>query len=714
MVTRAASRPVPPFLPYLLLVAAFGSALTLTALARYTQFRPFNQDFTYHLQCFWHFLHYGTFADSVYHNYPLFFGHFFPAVVLFLPLFALTGESPQGLIIVQIAVLMAGCWPIYRAAGRLLGHTVAPVFLAALLCYPALQFAAVFSFAPMLCGLLPFSWALYYLLVEPRPRRVMLCVLLAITTQEVYCYCGFVIGAWMCLTHRRRAGLMLMAICALLFWLITAWYFPLMHSNPLLRDAREISHGWYMPITSAPTTAAAFAAASRTLVMPLTISFALAMLLPLAALPLAVPRLLLIAVGIAAPYAFSSFAFTREIYTYYAAIIIPPLWFAALFGVRRGARVCGDAPGMRLLLAGACLFAAVAAMISASPLFVHNRPFIYYPGIYHNPRAASIRQAIALIPDERSVMTIPVLSEHLFRRRQLEVIFMNSILAPTSEYILFDLREYNWIVDIEAPFAPVFLHTFSTALRQGTYAIRYYQDGIILAQRSPAASVPPNWPGGLADDFARAFRRAFARAGIPEAQLAVPLLYSAADRWPSIARDAGNDTVTFPVIAGQFPPASPASWSWSLTDAAGHELMPQHAHSEPALLAFDATPLADGVHHLTLRLIVGGATTDSYVLNVRKDTRPPVLTAVRDGRNYRLRAHDELSPFEIWQLPAAAQDKIFLTTPLIREWLGETTLRSVYHEFPGGQHSFDRMVPAGTYTASDLAGNCTTLILPGL
>lgn len=688
----------------LLLVAGFTIAHAAAMILRYEHFHPFNQDFTYHLQGFWHFLHFGSFDETVYHHMDLFWGHWMPAVIPVAILFGWSGEWPPLLLIIQALLVGVSGVPLYLTARHFLGPRAAPLVLATYFLYPPLQFSTVFVFNSLVWATLCVNAAGHALLVRRAPRLAALWLFGAVLCQEIYCFVAFVLGAALFLTRRhRRFGFWLCFGSGLLFLLISSVYFPLLKTNPCLHDGREIDTWWYGWAGQARTGPELLGSALRQLLLPATGAYLARLLFPLLLIPLAVPHLALGVAALALPYCLSEFFFTREIYSYYVVILIPPLFIAFILGLARLGRRFRPGP---IVLAAAALAATAAAFGYENPFLSWRRAFLYYPGIYANPRTPVIDAALALVPPAAGVMTTPALSEKLFARRELEVILLDRVLAPDAEYIVLDLHEFNWIVDLEAPFGPLVFQRLKAEILTGGYKVIYHQDGILVLQRratpDPAGD---GWTPALAADFDRAFRRCFQQLGIPVAPANRPLIIARAWEWPSVSRFCRAGEVHLPIIAGGFLAADPPLDRIRLRSADGATILDQAAPPAGWSLRIDAGALPEGESHLVLEA-VAATRVDSYSFSLRRDTVSPELAAMPVAAGFRVVARDAQSPIEVFLAEPAG--KRWLTRPLIREWLGETTMIDLYYPYPGGAAGFDatvRLAPGTVLIARDLAGN---------
>jgi uncharacterized membrane protein len=350
--------------------------------------------------------------------------HVDPILALFAPLVAIW-PRPEALLVAQAVIVAVGALPVFWLARRWLGNDVLALAGAALyLLYPALQWATVTEFHPVVLAapLLAFAiWAAE----EGRYRWLALFALLALLTKEEVGLSLVILGVWMALRGRRRAGALLAAASAA--WVAFAVAFVI----PVAGDGGSPLSGRYASLGDGPGEVLA------TLVLrPWEVPHALvadgallmALLLPLLLLPFAAPLLAAAALPEILLNVLSSHGPQHQITHHYAAAPAPFLVTAAILGLAR-LRVLRRPPWLgRALGAPAPLALLLVAAGWASGVRLGPLPWwqdlpgasrtrAYEYTVTHH--AEVLARAVALVPDGVPVSASNHMGAHLSARKRI-------------------------------------------------------------------------------------------------------------------------------------------------------------------------------------------------------------------------------------------------------------------------------------------------------
>ena len=363
--------------------------------------------------------------------------HFDPILAALVPLWWVWPD-PELLLVVQAIAVASGAIPVYWLAGKhLAADWPAAALAVAYLVYPPVQWLTTSDFHPvaLACPLLLYAW---WHLDERRLWAFTLLAVLAIATKEHVGLAVAAMGVWYAVRYRSpRTGAAIAILAggaALIATLIVVprfapagtSAFESRYDSPSL-DGRDLA-------------------------------YLAALLVPLVLLPLAAPLAALAAVPELGLNLLSSTLSQTSVKTHYAAVAVPALFAATVYGASR--------LGPRLAYVAA--LTAVAAMLLLGPL---GR--VELAADEHDAAAA---RALALVPAGVPVSATNALGAHLSDRRR---IFSFPLL-----------REATWVVVDEQRL------TFLDSLEPG---------------RSKAALAKlrrdPDWRRVFAEDGVLVFRR---------------------------------------------------------------------------------------------------------------------------------------------------------------------------------------------------------------
>ncbi|HEY2371488.1 MAG TPA: DUF2079 domain-containing protein [Gaiellaceae bacterium] len=340
--------------------------------------------------------------------------HADPFLVLLVPLWWIW-PSPVGLLVAQALAVAAGAVPVYWLARKHLASGRAAAHMAiAYLLFPATQFNA---FTPT-SGVHAVSFAVPLLLFaiwyldEDRLVPFSLVALLAMSTKEEIGAAVGLLGLWYAVRKRRWiVGLTVFVVG----FVVTAvdFLFVIPH---FASDAFQPFAARYAGVGGTPS-----GIAHEAVTHPLRLLEAMGsghkavylalLIVPLLGLALLEPLLLLCAVPDLAINLLSSDSNQTTIQFQYTAGIVPFLFAAGIFGIRR-LRRDADRTSMLVLV-------AVMLVAAYSPLFLSSHEI--GSALRHDPTRAAKTTALRLVPSSASVSASNQLAGRLSARRHITI-----------------------------------------------------------------------------------------------------------------------------------------------------------------------------------------------------------------------------------------------------------------------------------------------------
>ena len=428
-----------PFAVVWLAAAAFASVFGTASVLRHRTFGSGRFDLGNMTQAVWSTAHGNFLSVTDVHGGQIsrLGSHFDPILAALAPLWWVW-PSPELLLVVQAVAVASGAIPVYWLARKHFDlEWPAAALAVAYLLYPPVQWLTMSDFHPvaLACPLLLFAW---WHLDERRLWAFALLAAAAIATKEHVGLAVAAMGIWYAVRYRApRTGVTIAVLAGGAALVATLVVVP--HFAPAGASAFESRY-------DSPSLDGR------------DLTYLASLLFPLAFLPLAAPLALLPAVPELGLNLLSSTLTQTSVKTHYAAVAVPALLAAAVFGAAR--------LGSRLAYLAALL--AVAAMVLLGPLGRVD--------LGADAHDAAARRALAVVPDGVPVSATNSLGAHLSDRRR---IFSFPLL-----------REATWVVVDQQRL------TFLDSLKPG---------------RSKAALTrlqhDPKWTRVFADDGVLVFRR---------------------------------------------------------------------------------------------------------------------------------------------------------------------------------------------------------------
>jgi uncharacterized membrane protein len=313
-----------------LLMALFVLIAGVMASLRYFAYRTAYHDLGIYDQRFWSLSQAGFFASIT--GFLQEFGHFSPLLTLHATLYRL---YPDALVLIwlQVVVVAAGVYPVYRLAECHLGERAALAFATAYLLCPSVWYAVLMDFHPdhLVLPLLLFG---FYALDRGWAITALCLALLIVFVKEQMGLTAIAFGAYAVIVMRRYLlGLVLLVGGLAVFVLVIE---P-RYGGVLRTEIGTLSYGYLG--STVPEILRTIVLSPKTwlleAVKPPKLHFLFLMLAPLMFLPLFAPAVLLVAVPGFALALLSQVGARYQIWSQYVNVLIPTLLVAAIFGYER-------------------------------------------------------------------------------------------------------------------------------------------------------------------------------------------------------------------------------------------------------------------------------------------------------------------------------------------------------------------------------------------
>lgn len=340
--------------------------------------------------------------------------HVDPILALLAPLWWLF-PTPLLLLVVQATALASATYPLYRLAERVLESQVAGLLLGtAYLLYPWVVWQAHSELHPVALALPALMWAVWFL-VDGRLRAFWLAALLALLCGELVGLALVGLGAWYAIRTRRwRIGSAIAAVgatwTAVCIWVVIPAFSG--ETSPFYERFTSVGGSPGGLVRLAVTDPGAVLAAGTS---ARDITYTVLLLAPLAGFVTWAPLALLGAVPQLSLNVLSDWDPTTSPASHYVSVVVPFVFLATVYGLARFVT-----PRRRVV--GASIVLAVSAVSFAV--------FAPWPGLLLPPGAGrlssaqldhagreSVRQAVALVPDDAAVSATNRIAGQLSERR---------------------------------------------------------------------------------------------------------------------------------------------------------------------------------------------------------------------------------------------------------------------------------------------------------
>jgi uncharacterized membrane protein len=350
-----------------------------------------------------------------------FWGHHLNLIVVaFVPFYWL-GAGPSFLYVAQAIGLAVAAFPIYLIArDRFAKPWIGLLFAVVYLMYAPIQWISWANFHPEALVIAPLLYA-WWFATQRRWRGMFIALVIALSIREDTALVVIMLGLILAFLYRPAKGehrdrMMALATFGLGFgWYVIATRFVIPHFNqgkdPFYIQYFYSNYGKDMPaiietMLRHPNRVIGDAT------QPDRLRFYRDLALPLGGLPLVAPLALLMALPQMLASAIGLSPYARSIHYQYTAMMIAPLMIAAI----EGARVLWRFKVMHIILPIWLVGCSYMTNVAWSPSPIGDS---YGVWAKPNPRHATMREALKLVPDSASVSATYTLLPHLSHREQI-------------------------------------------------------------------------------------------------------------------------------------------------------------------------------------------------------------------------------------------------------------------------------------------------------
>lgn len=401
----------------LVMIAAYIATFLTLSLLRYYNFRGSEFDTAIFNQVVWLLSRFKAPISTI-RGMNLYGDHMAPNLFFLAPLYWIGGRAPA-LLISQTVAIGVGAIPIYLLGVRKLdSRWVALGIAAAYLLYPAVQHVNLADFHPESLGLMFLLFA--FLAIDKRKFAwfYVMCVLAAFCKEDMV-LAVLLLGIIVYFLYDKRAGLIVSAVSAVYFLLSVLIFIPRLAPAGYQYSGRLKSFG----NTTGEAVKNFFLKPRRTVSIIATrqnLKYIFDLLMPVAFLSLFAPVFLLPALPAFFFNIISDFAPQHTIGGQYTAAIIPFVFIAAIFGMKRFRKWSEGAFRAKYVLGGIALVLLACAIAgnfywSPSPLSAGFRPADFGS----DKHITAIREGMELIDPDASVSAQTYMLAHLSSREKI-------------------------------------------------------------------------------------------------------------------------------------------------------------------------------------------------------------------------------------------------------------------------------------------------------
>ena len=499
-------------------IAAYAVAFSVYSLLRYYSFRTLYYDlgiFSYSMSQVLHGAQ--GLPTLLFPSTPGHIGHFSPILVLPLALYAIL-PSPATLLVFQSLLLALAALPLFELALEVLHRRDLAVAIAfTYLLYPALQGVNRYDFhVEAFVPLLAFAAGLA--LVRGHFRSFLVAALLLLCTHEylsiVFLWTGGVVLVYQLVAHKAAVLGAVTRRWSATAAVLGAAFLALEEAlNVLLTPTHASVFAWLSTTTSTYTGGPLALLAGAGVDPELKILYWLLLLVPLLLLPVRELRMLLPAVPWLGLTLLASNRGIYSVYSQYSALVLPFLFFAAVFAMRR------PFPIPRLKISGRRWAAALVAVgLVATATIGPLSPLNAYDGAFSNGAAPPYPPAVTaqdqgtarilgLIPTDATVLAQNELFSQVSDRAEAAPYWNGSSAGP-PQYLAVDAG-LTWFANVLPPYPTSLSDQVAGLLRNDTYTVAgfagasavYRLRGPAVPSLSEEAAPLPDSAGALAANW---------------------------------------------------------------------------------------------------------------------------------------------------------------------------------------------------------------------
>ncbi|MFQ5822490.1 MAG: DUF2079 domain-containing protein [bacterium] len=479
------------------LILVYTISFSLLSISRFESFNSGIYDMGIMDQTVWNTSHGRLLIESVNLGYPIsrIWSAHWEIIFLPLSLFYHVWASPKFLLILQSLVVALGAMPLYRLTKEKLGNHLAVIIIPlAYLLYPALQNANLFDVhgVTFATSFLIFT---FYFLKQGKKLFLWVFFALSLLCREDSSLILFMFGLYaIFLLKNRRTGVLMVLISVSWFLL----YFnkgqvrELLGLSEVVRTI-EIPGRWDHLGGGGLFGVVIYILTNPKVIFNLlftaeNLEYLIKLFAPLAFICLLAPDIMILAAPIFLINLLSSSPFTHGIEHHYNATIIPILFIATIYGIKRLSDFCSRIKMKisfleRLRFVNSTFFSLIVLLLCLLAFIFKSKAWAARNWVRTSHHDV-IENIIKSIPQQASLATTNMLGAHAAHREELYILPMN---VETADYILYDFyRSFDYLKAMETYEMPKVkpINRYSLALLADTsLGIIQYEEGVALFKR---------------------------------------------------------------------------------------------------------------------------------------------------------------------------------------------------------------------------------------
>ena len=488
------------------LIISYIAIFFAVCLIKYLYFGYFDFDLAIYNQTMWSTLH-GQFLSSSIARGIIFTDHFSPILLLYF-IFYIIIPHAMTLLFLQSALLGSGAWAIYLIAKENIGKIAGVIVAFAYLIYPALNNVNLFEFHPE-AALAPIILFMFYCLIKDKFVPFFFLSILALSCKEDASLVVIMFGIYAIFIGKSKRWI-IWPIISSLAWSVVAIQFIL----PYFNKDKYIFTSLYAYLGSNPAEIAYNivrhpVAVLKIAAMPYKIDYLRFLFSPVSFLPLFSPAVLFLSLATFARNLLVDYTPACNIYNQYSVAIIPVIFLAAVYGIKRLLNF-GIIKKMRFVFAAFFLAVSLYFAYCIGPWLELSGNL---PSYVRDPLAPVMNDMIRSIPSDAGVVATFRFLPKLSDRKQLQSfhhLYMGHYKIINKKYTLPPDIEYA-LIDFEDPLTVQFKNqesgrNFRSFLEGGSWGVVGLVENIVLLKKGAGGNlklyeelkeVSPSYPAAV-------------------------------------------------------------------------------------------------------------------------------------------------------------------------------------------------------------------------
>lgn len=344
-------------------IISYAAFFSYLSILKYNNYIYNDFDLAIDAQALWNIIH-GSCYSSI-HQIIFLGNHMRLVLFLIAPLYAIF-TSPVLLLVVQSVFLGLGAYPLYRIAKDVLDAKFALAIALSYLLYPALMYMNLFEFHPTALATCLLMFMLYYF-YQGKFRAFIISAILALSCQENIALLLVTTGIFAIFVKKEKKWFVVPAAIGAIYFYISIFKIMPYFNNGTIEFGSLYSHLGPNICQAAVNIVLNPFKTIGILLSPENIFLLFGLFTPLLFLPFLYMPLLLVASPVFLQHMLSSRFMEHTIFYHYSAELIPFIFVAAVYGIKRLICVL-DKPIDRRALLWLVVIVATVSSVHMGPL----------------------------------------------------------------------------------------------------------------------------------------------------------------------------------------------------------------------------------------------------------------------------------------------------------------------------------------------------------